>query len=450
MDIKYTLALVGKPNVGKSSLFNRLSNSFEAVTSNLAGTTRDFKKRQIDILDHSLYLIDTGGLNDDSELASSIQTQALKIAKQANIIIFLADGRIMPDAADKDLFYQLQDLNKPILLAVNKIDNKQLQNQFYEYYSFGSKTILSISVSHNLGIDALKQWIKLECQKLDAVSHSKVSNPKIITQDQSINITIIGRPNVGKSSLLNALLGQQRAIVSDIAGTTIDPVDETLIYKDKALTFIDTVGIRRRSKILGIEKYAFKRSQEIFEKAHIALLVLDASEPLKSQDEKIAGIIDKQLAIIIILNKYDQAYTSYKKLEEEIREKFKFLSFAPIISVSAKTKKSIHKIFDQILTVYQNYCHHIPTSNLNDLVQKAIARHTLPYYKNRQIKIFYASQFRSQPMKIALISNQPKHIHFSYLRYLENQIRQKLPLLGCPIILEPKPKKQNDYKQIEK
>ena len=447
------IAILGQPNVGKSSLFNRFVKRRIAITSDIAGTTRDIKKEIVDFDGKEAQIVDTGGIDDSNELFKSIKDKALEVAKIADIIIYMVNGKSLPDDYDKQLFYKLQKLKKPIALVINKIDNDKEEERAWEFSEFGAQYQFAISVSHNRNIGKLIEWIKgfLDEEKLvlnlnedNALENlidyfnedGTLQNKKELTE---INVAIIGRTNVGKSSLLNSLLGSERAVVSDIAGTTIDPVDEKIDVEDKTITFIDTAGLRRRGKIQGIEKYALNRTRQMLEKADIALLVLDASMPLSELDEKIAGLVDEyKLGCIIVLNKWDKAIASYDEIVAKLRYRFKFIGWAPIITVSAKSKKRVHKIKDMIIKVFKNYTRKIQTSELNDVVKNATIKHHIPSYKGKQVNILFASQYEIKPPKIALISNRPQGIHFSYLRYLSNQIRDNFDLLGTPIILVPK------------
>jgi GTP-binding protein len=255
-----------------------------------------------------------------------------------------------------------------------------------------------------------------------------------------IKIAIIGRTNVGKSSLLNALLGEERSVVSAVAGTTIDPIDETIEYKGKQLTFVDTAGLRRRGKILGIEKYALMRTTEMLENSNMALIVLDASEPFMDLDEKIAGLVDSnRLASIIVLNKWDISNREeHDKIIREVRDRFKFLAYAPIITISAKSHQRVDKLHDMILEINENYSQRIPTSKINEVIELALRRHTLPSMSGQVIRIYYATQYETRPPKIAIIMNKPRGLHFTYRRYLTNKLREAFNFTGTPVLFKAK------------
>ncbi len=458
------IALIGQPNVGKSSLFNRLSNKRIAIVSELAGTTRDIRKNEIEILDRSALLLDTGGIDDTNDaIFSNVKRKAIETAKESDIILFMVDGKNIPDDKDKQLFYELLRLKKELALVVNKIDNDKELERLWEFFEFGigDENLFGISVSHNRGTKKLYEWIydklpenpetlerlRLEEEKRlnedefdefeeDNFIQDEVENSENEKNfdDSAINVAIIGRVNVGKSSILNAILGEERSVVSEIAGTTIDPVDEKYSYKEKEITFVDTAGLRRRGSIEGIEKFALMRTKEMLEKANVALVVLDASRELTDLDEKIAGLVDEYgLGTIIVLNKWDENMDTFQKMEEEIRRRFRFLSYAPIIAVSAKTGRSIERLKDKIIDIFENYIQRIPTSQLNRVIEEAVSRHALPSPNGAYLRIYYTTQFSSRPPRIALVMNKPSLLHYSYKRYLINFLREQFNFEGTPI-----------------
>ena len=452
------IAFLGKPNVGKSSLFNRIAKQRVAITSDVSGTTRDIKELEVLINEKPCIIIDTGGLDDSNTLFETVKEKSLEAAKKADIILYIVDGKYLPDDEDRKIFFELQKLNSKIALVINKVDNDKDEQRAWEFQSFGAKKSFSISVSHNRGVGKLLDWISLQIPKdkeikleadedidIDEFLENLNIPEKEETEDKEIKAAIIGRVNVGKSSLLNALLKENKAVVSEIAGTTIDPVNDYITYKDKIITFVDTAGIRRRGKIDGIEKYALNRTEKMLEDADIALLVLDASEEFKELDERIANLIEKhQLACIIVLNKWDKALKNYEESVADVRYRFKFLSYAPIITVSALSKKRVHKINDKILEVYTNYSTRIPTAKLNELIIHSNIKHHLPRDRGKTVKIYFATQFETKPPKIALIMNRPKALHFSYKRYLINQLRENFDLVGTPVVLIPKRRGEGD------
>ena len=462
--------LLGRPNVGKSSLFNRLARARIAITSEVAGTTRDVNKTEINIDDRECLLIDSGGLDESSKLFAAVQKRSLAEANEADIIVFMVDGKLYADEIDKKLFYAMNRLGKPTALVVNKVDGKRDEERAKDFISFGAKKLFEISVSHNSGTDELCEWIysQLEPAKTsidesiedfladfdESLLESDESNSRfksnIDYENKAIKVGIIGRVNVGKSSLLNALVGQNRSVVSDIAGTTIDPVNEKISVndgnKEREIEFVDTAGIRRRGKIEGIEKYALNRTQKMLENADIAVLVLDSVEGINELDERIAGLASQfELGVIIVLNKWDlkaQEYQDFDKefdrMSREIRDRFKFLAYAPIISLSATSKKRVEKLKELICAVYKNYTIKLPTSRLNEVIAAATKAHPIPREHGRAVRIYYAAQFDTAAPKIALVMNKPKCLHFSYLRYLQNQLRANFELGGTPVILVPR------------
>ena len=462
--------LLGRPNVGKSSLFNRLARARIAITSDVAGTTRDVNKTEINIDDRECLLIDSGGLDESSKLFAAVQKRSLAEANEADIIVFMVDGKLYADEIDKKLFYAINRLGKPTALVVNKVDGKRDEQRAKDFIRFGAKKLFEISVSHNSGTDELCEWIysHLEPAKTsidesiedfladfdESLLESDESNSRfksnIDYENKAIKVGIIGRVNVGKSSLLNALVGQNRSVVSDIAGTTIDPVNEKISVndgnKEREIEFVDTAGIRRRGKIEGIEKYALNRTQKMLENADIAVLVLDSAEGINELDERIAGLVCQfELGVIIVLNKWDlkaQEYQDFDKefdrMSREIRDRFKFLAYAPIISLSATSKKRVEKLKELICAVYKNYTIKLPTSRLNEVISAATKAHPIPREHGRAVRIYYAAQFDTAAPKIALVMNKPKCLHFSYLRYLQNQLRASFELGGTPVVLVPR------------
>ncbi len=486
------IAIIGRPNVGKSSLFNRLVKKRDAITADIAGTTRDVKRRTTVIMNKEVQLLDTGGLDEGCELFDKIKEMSLKAAYKADIILYMVDGKSIPEDEDKKLFYELQAMGKDIALVVNKIDNDKMKENLWDYYEFGTDAIFGISVAHNRNTVDLLEWIadrlpqedtiKEDIEEISIIEPQQESdedffvnieqykeeedgftywdeeemdgvivddtifgnNDRIKEFDEEdinhIKIAIIGRTNVGKSSLLNALLGEERSVVSAVAGTTIDPIDETVAYKDKQITFVDTAGLRRRGKILGIEKYALMRTKEMLENSNMALVVLDASEPFLDLDEKIAGLVDSnKLASIIVLNKWDIAKREeHDKIIKEVRDRFKFLAYAPIIALSAQTHLRVDKLHDMILEINENYSQRIPTSKINEVIEKALRRHTLPSVSGQVIRIYYATQYETRPPKIAIVMNKPSGLHFTYRRYLTNKMREAFNFTGTPLLFKAK------------
>ena len=493
------IAIIGRPNVGKSSLFNRLVKKRDAITAEIAGTTRDVKRRHVTIINKRALLLDTGGLDKGCELFDKIKEMSLKAAYQADVILYMVDGKGIPEDEDKKLFYELQAMGKDMALVVNKIDNDKMKEKLWDYYEFGTDAIFGISVSHNRNTVELLDWMASKIPDSDIIKEEEeeaeveeditiidedvsdedffanvqeqneeddgftywdddemdgiIDDGSIFAQNDKIKefneddinhikISIIGRTNVGKSSLLNALLGEERSVVSSVAGTTIDPIDESIEYNGKQLTFVDTAGLRRRGKIVGIEKYALMRTTEMLDNSNMALVVLDASEPFLDLDEKIAGLVDSnRLACIIVLNKWDIAKrTEHDKIIQSVRDRFKFLAYAPIITLSALSNQRVHKLHDMILEINENYSQRINTSQLNDAMDKAMRRHQLPSMHGQVIRIYYATQYETRPPRIAIIMNKPKGLHFTYRRYLTNKLREAFNFTGVPLLFKAKKK----------
>ncbi|GAA8708541.1 ribosome biogenesis GTPase Der [Helicobacter pylori] len=447
-----TIAILGQPNVGKSSLFNRLARERIAITSDFAGTTRDINKRKIALNGHEVELLDTGGMAKDALLSKEIKALNLKAAQMSDLILYVVDGKSIPSDEDLKLFREVFKINPNCFLVINKIDNDKEKERAYAFSSFGMPKSFNISVSHNRGISALIDAIlsalnlnQIIEQDLDADILESLENnaPKEETKEEEIiQVGIIGRVNVGKSSLLNALTKKERSLVSSVAGTTIDPIDETILIGDQKICFVDTAGIRHRGKILGIEKYALERTQKALEKSHIALLVLDVSAPFVELDEKISSLADKHsLGIILILNKWDIRYAPYEEIMATLKRKFRFLEYAPVITTSCLKVRHIDEIKHKIIEVYECFSKRIPTSLLNSVINQATQKHPLPSDGGKLVKVYYATQFATKPPQISLIMNRPKALHFSYKRYLINTLRKEFNFLGTPLILNAKDKK---------
>ncbi len=447
-----TIAILGQPNVGKSSLFNRLARERIAITSDFAGTTRDINKRKIALNGHEVELLDTGGMAKDALLSKEIKALNLKAAQMSDLILYVVDGKSIPSDENLKLFREVFKTNPNCFLVINKIDNDKEKERAYAFSSFGMPKSFNISVSHNRGISALIDAIlnalnlnQIIEQDLDADILESLENnaPKEETKEEEIiQVGIIGRVNVGKSSLLNALTKKERSLVSSVAGTTIDPIDETILIGDQKICFVDTAGIRHRGKILGIEKYALERTQKALEKSHIALLVLDVSAPFVELDEKISSLADKHsLGIILILNKWDIRYAPYEEIIATLKRKFRFLEYAPVITTSCLKTRHIDEIKHKIIEVYECFSKRIPTSLLNSVINQATQKHPLPSDGGKLVKVYYATQFATKPPQISLIMNRPKALHFSYKRYLINTLRKEFNFLGTPLILNAKDKK---------
>ncbi|CAJ99959.1 ribosome biogenesis GTPase Der [Helicobacter acinonychis] len=448
-----TIAILGQPNVGKSSLFNRLAKERIAITSDFVGTTRDINKRKITLNGHEVELLDTGGMAKDAFLSKEIKAFNLKAAQMSDLILYVVDGKSIPSDEDIKLFREIFKINPNCFLVINKIDNDKEKERSYAFSSFGMPKSFNISVSHNRGISALIDAIldalgltKIIEQDLDIDILESLETPNNTedgnNEEEIIQVGIIGRVNVGKSSLLNVLTQKERSIVSSVAGTTIDPIDETILVKNQKICFVDTAGIRHKGKILGIEKYALERTQKALEKSHIALLVLDVSAPFVELDEKISSLADKHsLGIILILNKWDIRYAPYEEIMATLKRKFRFLEYAPVITTSCLKTRHIEEIKHKIIEVYECFSKRIPTSLLNSVISQATQKHPLPSDGGKLVKVYYATQFATKPPQISLVMNRPKALHFSYKRYLINTLRKEFNFLGTPLIINAKDKK---------
>ncbi|RDU69420.1 ribosome biogenesis GTPase Der [Helicobacter cholecystus] len=448
------IAILGKPNVGKSSLFNRFLKQRKAITSDVAGTTRDVNCSVMDFDGNLIEVLDTGGIDEGSELFSKIKELSIKASEEADLVLYMVDGKLLPQEEDRMLFYAISKKAKRCVLVINKIDNDKEKQRGWEFASFGAKESFMISASHNRGILALKAYIiqalglqtqvSLQNDEEQSLEEFLAQEEKVEGEEgKSINVGIIGRVNVGKSSLLNALLGRQRSVVSSVAGTTIDPVDEEMEYEGQRIKFVDTAGIRRRSKIEGIERFALDRTQKVLEQSDIALLVLDVSEGFVELDERISSLVDKySLGVIIVLNKWDIKASEFEEIRSELKRKFRFLEYAPFLSVSAKNGRHIEEIKKKILEVYANYSFRIPTSRLNECIAEATKRHQLPSDHGKIVRIYYATQYETCPPQIALVMNRPKALHFSYRRYLVNFLRESFNFIGTPILISARGRKE--------
>jgi GTPase len=442
---KPIVALVGRPNVGKSTLFNRLIGERKAVISEIPGTTRDRIHGDVDWNGVEFTLIDTGGIEvyqprggrDTSVLAEGsrmfveqIKTQALIAIETADVVVQVVDVQQGVTAADEDIANILRKANKPVLVAANKLDHMTQEDDVYEFYTLGLGEVIGLTAIHGKGSGDL----------LDRIVESFADAPTVDfdAEDDTLRIAIVGRPNVGKSSLLNKILGHERSIVSDEAGTTRDAIDTEMTWHGEPITLIDTAGIRRRGKIdPGIEKYSVLRALKAIERADVALLLIDADEGITAQDAHIAGmVIERFRSLIILVNKWDliekDNHTIYE-YEKVIRQDLAFVPYAPMIFISALTGQRVHRVLETAMAVWEERFRRIPTSELNRVVRQAIAAHPPTGRDTRKLKIYYATQVRANPPTILFHVNDTRLVHFSYERYLENRLRETYPLSGTPL-----------------
>ena len=427
------IAIVGRPNVGKSTLFNRIAGRRIAIVSDIPGTTRD--RVSIDTVwnDKKFILVDTaGGENQphDQLMWDQISSQVEIAIEQSDLIIFTVDSSEDITDSDREISQMLRKINKPIIMAVNKVDTPEKRNYVHNFYSLGFDNLLPISAYHNLGIDDLIN------ESFNYLDYTNDDNEK----NDSIRVAISGRPNVGKSALFNSIIDSKRSIVSEVAGTTRDMIDYELILKEKKLTFLDTAGLRKRGKIEnGIEKYSSLRTIRAIEMSHISLIVLDASELITSQDSHIIGYIkDANRATIIIVNKWDLAPKLQLKKDEIknlIIEKLNFIPNTPILFTSAINNSGVSKIFDSIFQVYSEFNKRIPSSEINKIIFEAMGKNPLPGFGRKRPRIYRCIQKKVAPPSFDIITKNPELIHFSYRRYLENIIRNRYGFIGSPIKL---------------
>ncbi|EAK9136637.1 ribosome biogenesis GTPase Der [Listeria monocytogenes] len=426
---KPVVAIVGRPNVGKSTIFNRIVGERVSIVEDVPGVTRDRIYNSAEWLGKEFNIIDTGGIDlSDEPFLEQIRAQAEIAIDEADVIIFITNGREGVTDADEQVAKILYRSNKPIVLAINKVDNPEMRDQIYDFYSLGFGEPYPISGSHGLGLGDM----------LDAVRAHFPKEEEEEYPDDTVKFSLIGRPNVGKSSILNALLGEDRVIVSDIAGTTRDAIDTTYTCDGQDYVMIDTAGMRKRGKVYeSTEKYSVLRAMRAIERSDVVLVVINAEEGIREQDKRIAGYAhDAGRAIIIVVNKWDAINKDEKTINvwtEDIREQFQFLSYAPIVFVSAKTKQRLNNLFPLINQVSDNHSLRVQSSMLNDVISDAVAMNPSPMDKGKRLKIFYTTQVAVKPPTFVVFVNDPELMHFSYERFLENRIREAFPFEGTPI-----------------
>ncbi|NBI06917.1 ribosome biogenesis GTPase Der [Senegalia massiliensis] len=427
------LAIVGRPNVGKSTLFNRIAGKRISIVEDEPGVTRDRIYAEGEWLNNYFNMIDTGGIEPNSEdiILSQMRTQAEIAIETADVILFMVDGKEGLTSTDREVANMLRKSNRKVILVANKVDSHTPPNTIYEFYELGLSEPIMISASHGYGIGDL----------LDEVISNFPDDKDTGYEEDITRVAVIGKPNAGKSSLINKILGEDRVIVSNIPGTTRDAIDTPFNVGDEKYVFIDTAGMRKRKKITeNIERYSVVRALTAIERSDVCLIVIDAEEGVTEQDKKIAGYAhDNGRAAIILVNKWDlieKEDKTYLKFEKEVREGLPFMTYAPILLVSALTGKRINRILDLIKVVSNNHSMRIKTGVLNDIVGEAILMNQPPSDKGRRLKIFYATQAASKPPKFIIFVNDKELMHFSYARYLENQLRASFGLEGTPILFE--------------
>ncbi|ASE34130.1 ribosome biogenesis GTPase Der [Mammaliicoccus sciuri] len=428
---KPIIAIVGKPNVGKSTIFNRIIGERVSIVEDTPGITRDRIYSSGEWLTHDFNLIDTGGIDlGDEPFQQQIRAQAEVAIDEADVIIFMVNGREGVTQADEMVAKILYKSNKPVVLAVNKIDNPEMRSEIYDFYSLGFGEPFPISGSHGLGLGDL----------LDEAAKHFPEDDEPDYDDETIRLSLIGRPNVGKSSLINAILGEERVIVSPIAGTTRDAIDTIYTYDDQEYVLIDTAGMRKKGKVYeSTEKYSVLRALKAIERSNVVLVVIDAEEGIIEQDKKVAGYAHEAgKAIVIVVNKWDTVEKdskTMKKFEKKVRDNFQFLDYAPIAFVSALEKSRLKTLFPLITMADENHRKRVQSSTLNEVITDAVAMNPTPTDNGRRLNIFYATQVAIQPPTFVIFVNDVELMHFSYKRFLENRIRDAFGYEGTPVHL---------------
>lgn len=438
---KPIVAIVGRPNVGKSTLFNKLAGQRISIVQDTPGVTRDRVYAQAEWLRYNFTIIDTGGIEPESEdiIISQMRRQAQIAIETADVIVFIVDGKEGLTAADKEVAQMLRKSKKPIVLVVNKIDSLKEEDNAYEFYNLGIGEPITISASQALGLGDM----------LDRVVEHFDVNHEDEEEDEIIRIAFMGKPNVGKSSLINKLLGEERVIVSDVPGTTRDAVDSHLDTELGKFVLVDTAGLRRKSKVKEeIERYSVIRTLAAIERADVCILMIDAEEGISEQDEKIVGYAhEMNKAIMVIVNKWDLIEKDDKtmnKFKKDLESKLKFLNYAPYLFISAKTGQRVHKVLEMAKECYDSYNRRISTGVLNEVINKAVLMKEPPIVGLKRLKIYYVTQVGTKPPTFVFFVNDSTALHFSYERYLENQLRSSFEFKGTGIKLQFRERKEKN------
>ncbi len=431
---KPVVALLGRPNVGKSTIFNRLVGSKISIIEDTPGITRDRIYGSVDYKDYKFHLIDTGGIDlEEASFNDEIKVQAELAIDEADVIVFVVDGKEGLTSNDFAVRDMLMRSNTRVIVAINKCDSKLVEETEYEFYELGFDKYLKISGEHNIGISELLDEI------VDGFSPIEEEYADIV------KFSIIGRPNVGKSSLVNALLNEDRVIVSNIAGTTRDAVDTPFTYHGKDYVVIDTAGMRKKGKVYeNVERYSLLRSMKAIDRSDVCCIVINAEEGIIEHDKHIAGYaIDAGKAVVLVVNKWDvieDKDAAMRKWKKELEVNFQFMTYAPIVFLSAKTKKRIHTLMPEVLRAYENSKKEVKTSLLNEVITDAYSLNLPPSYKGKRLKIYFSTQVSTNPPTFNIQVNSKSLVHFSYERYLENKIRESFDFTGTPIIIQFKNK----------
>ena len=435
-----TVALVGRPNVGKSTIFNRLVGKKKAIIEDTPGVTRDRIYAVANYNDYRFNVIDTGGIDiGEDKFNKEIKMQAEIAIDEADVVVFIVDGKegiTLNDLVVRDI---LRRSNKKIIVAINKIDSKKTLENVYDFYELGFEHYIQVSGEHNIGIDSL----------LDEVTRDFEKNIQDEYSSDVLKFCLIGRPNVGKSSLVNAILNEERTIVSDVAGTTRDTVDTEFNYEKRPFVVIDTAGMRKKGKVYEtVEKYSLFRSLKAIDRSDVCLIVINAEEGIIEHDKHIASYaLEAGKALVLVVNKCDIVSNKdnfIREFTKKIRAEFQFLSYVPIVFLSAKTKKRIHTLMPEVIKVFENSHRLVKTSILNDVITDAVALNAPPSYKGKRLKIYFTSQTGVTPPKFTFHVNNKGLVHFSYERYLENKIRESFDFEGTPIVIQFKNKGEEE------
>jgi len=430
---KPTVALVGRPNVGKSTLFNRIAGKKISIIEDIPGITRDRIYADCKYDNYQFHLIDTGGIDLSNEkFNNEIKAQAELAIDEADVVVFVVDGKDGVTSNDIVVRDMLRRTDKKVIVAINKVDNKKHMDNIYDFYELGLDNYMMISAEHNVGISELLDEVVKDFYTVEEV------------EDTRLKFCVIGRPNVGKSSLVNALLNEERVIVSNNAGTTRDAVDTVFTYDKNEYVLIDTAGMRKKGKIYeSTEKYSLIRSMKAIDRSDVCLIVINAEEGIIEHDKHIAGYaIESGKAVVLVVNKWDtvEDKNDIKKFRELIQNNFQFMPYAPIVFLSALTKKRIHTLMPEVLKAYENSTKEIKTNLINNVIMDAVSLNPPPSYKGKRLKIYFVSQTDTKPPKFTFNVNNKGLVHFSYERYIENKLRENFDLTGTPIIIKWKNK----------
>ncbi len=427
---KPIVAIVGRPNVGKSTLFNKIAGKRISIVEDHPGVTRDRIYTEVEWLDRTFTLIDTGGIEPYSEdaIVKQMKRQAEVAIETAEVIVFLVDGQEGITPSDHEVANMLRRTKKKIVLAVNKIDAPKYKDNVYEFYNLGLGEPMGISSGQALGLGDL----------LDEIVKSFPPEGEEVYDEYTIKVAVVGKPNVGKSSLVNKILGEERVIVSNVPGTTRDAIDTLFAVDDNKYVFIDTAGMRKRGKVFeSVERYSVVRSLTAIERADVCLMLIDAKEGVTEQDSKIAGYVhDQGKAVVIVINKWDIVEKDDKTIEKykaDIKKELSFMDYAPMIFISALTGQRVHKVIELINHVSNQHAMRISTGMLNDIINEAVLMNQPAISGGRRLKVYYTTQVSVKPQTFALFVNEPSLMHFSYQRYLENQLRKAFSFEGTPI-----------------